>query len=149
MSGLRRHALEHAPLESHVLTSTASHSGPSTSGYKAAAMCVEEEGGEMSDVSPGTTPQIAHPVCSPIKLPDDFDSSSQYRLDLLFRAPAGEEEISAASEGGHEPSEADASSELTSSAAEFQLVADAEMAPVLQRAAKEIRLEWAAPPLSS
>ncbi|KAI2649133.1 rRNA biogenesis protein rrp36 [Labeo rohita] len=61
----------------------------------------------MSDVSPGTAPQTAHPVCSPVKLPDDFESSSQYRLDLLFRAPAEEEGNSAASEGGCEPSEAE------------------------------------------
>ncbi|KAI2655594.1 ORF V: Enzymatic polyprotein [Labeo rohita] len=48
--------------------------------------------------------------------------------------------------GGREPSEADASSELASSAAEFQSVADAEMADALQRAAMEIGLEWIAPP---
>ncbi|KAL0162068.1 hypothetical protein M9458_041464, partial [Cirrhinus mrigala] len=123
------------------LTSTASRSGPSASGYKAAAMCVEGEQKEMSEVSPGTPPQTAHPLCSPVELPDDFDSSSQYGLDLLFEAPAGEEEVTAASEGGREPSDADASS-----AAESQSVADAEMATALQRAAKEIGLEWVAPP---
>ncbi|KAL0204612.1 hypothetical protein M9458_002630, partial [Cirrhinus mrigala] len=69
------------------LTSTASCSGPSTSGYEAAATCVEGEQGEMSDVLPGTSPQTARPACSPVKFSDDFDSSSQYGPDLLFEAP--------------------------------------------------------------
>ncbi|KAL0151366.1 hypothetical protein M9458_053360 [Cirrhinus mrigala] len=67
------------------LTSTASCSGPSTSGYEATAMCVEGD-------------------------------SSQHGLDVLFRDPTGEEEITAASEGERELSEADASSELPSRA---------------------------------
>ncbi|KAL0173928.1 hypothetical protein M9458_029896, partial [Cirrhinus mrigala] len=58
------------------LTSTTSRSGPSTSGYEAAAMCIEEEREELSDVLPGTSPLTAHPVCSPM-------DSSQYGLDLL------------------------------------------------------------------
>ncbi|KAL0168512.1 hypothetical protein M9458_036734, partial [Cirrhinus mrigala] len=57
--------------------------------------------------------------------------SSQYGLDLLFEAPAGEVEDS---------------SELAASAAEFQSVADAEMPAAPQRAAKEIGLKWVAPP---
>ncbi|KAL0157383.1 hypothetical protein M9458_048629, partial [Cirrhinus mrigala] len=92
----------------------------------------------MNDVLPGTSPQTARPVCSPVELSDDFDSSSQYGLDLLFEAPA---EVSAASEGGREPSEADVSSELAVPVAESQSVADAEMAVALQRAAREIGLE--------
>ncbi|KAL0191947.1 hypothetical protein M9458_010243, partial [Cirrhinus mrigala] len=60
------------------LTSTASRSGPFTSEYEAATMCVEGEQGEMSDVLPGTSPQTARPA------------SSQYGLDLLFKAPAEE-----------------------------------------------------------
>ncbi|KAL0155307.1 hypothetical protein M9458_050250, partial [Cirrhinus mrigala] len=82
----------------------------------------------MSKVSPGAPLQTAHPLCSPVKLPDDFDSLSQYGLDLLFKVPVGEEEVTAASEGGHEPFDAEALSELSSLAAEFQVVADAEMA---------------------
>ncbi|KAL0148133.1 hypothetical protein M9458_056535, partial [Cirrhinus mrigala] len=66
-------------IQKQQLTSTASRSSPSTSGYEAAAMCVEGEWKEMTNVLPGT-------------------------------------------------------------------VADAEMAAMLQRAAKEIRLEWVAPP---
>ncbi|KAL0177681.1 hypothetical protein M9458_026575, partial [Cirrhinus mrigala] len=46
------------------ITPTASHSDPSTSGYEAAAMCVEGEQEEMSDVL-RTFPQSARPACSP------------------------------------------------------------------------------------
>ncbi|KAL0148328.1 hypothetical protein M9458_056390, partial [Cirrhinus mrigala] len=67
---------------------------------------------------PGTSPQAARPACSPMESPDDFESSSQYGLDLLFRAPAEEKADSAASEGRREPSEADASIEFTAPAAE-------------------------------
>ncbi|KAL0147441.1 hypothetical protein M9458_057250 [Cirrhinus mrigala] len=109
------------------LTPTASRSSPSTSGYKAAAMCIEGEQEETSDVLPGTFPQTAHPACSPVELSDDFDISSQYGLDLLFEAPTEEQGVSATSEGGHELSEADASSEPTTPVAESQSVADAEM----------------------
>ncbi|KAL0191697.1 hypothetical protein M9458_014395, partial [Cirrhinus mrigala] len=119
------------------LTSTASYSGPSTSGYEAAAMCVEGEQGDMSDVLLGTSPQTACPACSPVELSDDFDSSSQYGLDLLFEAPAE----GGASEGGRELSEADVLSELAAPAAKSQSVADAEMAAALQRAARETGLE--------
>ncbi|KAL0172917.1 hypothetical protein M9458_033228, partial [Cirrhinus mrigala] len=98
------------------LTQTASRSGPSTSGYEAAAMCVEGEQEEMNNVLPDTSPQTARPACSPVELSDDFDSSSQYGLDLLFEAPAEEQGVSAALEGGREPSEADASSELATPA---------------------------------
>ncbi|KAI2657222.1 Transposon Ty3-G Gag-Pol polyprotein [Labeo rohita] len=87
------------------LTSTASCSVPSASGYEATAIL------------------------------------SQYGLDLLFEAPAGEDKVTAASEGGREPSDADTSSELTSSVADSQSVADAEMTAALERAAKEIGLE--------
>ncbi|KAL0176031.1 hypothetical protein M9458_028361, partial [Cirrhinus mrigala] len=72
--------------------------------------------------------------------------SSQYGLDLLFEAPAEEQGVSAASEGGCKPSEADVSSELTTPAAESQTVADAEVAAALQWAAWEIGLEWVPPP---
>ncbi|KAL0151374.1 hypothetical protein M9458_053368, partial [Cirrhinus mrigala] len=117
------------------LTSTASRSGPSTSGYKVATMCVEGEREESSDVLPGTSPQTAHPVCLPMECPDDFESSSQYGLDLLFSAPAEEKKGSAASVGEREPS--DVTVELTAPAAESQSVADAEMAAALQWVAKE------------
>ncbi|KAL0150578.1 hypothetical protein M9458_054171 [Cirrhinus mrigala] len=119
------------------LTSTASRSGPSTSRYEAAAMCVEGEQGEMSDVLTGTSPQTVRPAGSSVEFSDDFDNLSQYGLDLLFEAPAEEKGVSAASEGGREPSEADVSSELAALVAESQLVVDAEMATALQRAAKE------------
>ncbi|KAI2647428.1 Dimethyl sulfoxide/trimethylamine N-oxide reductase [Labeo rohita] len=69
-------------------------------------MCVEEEREEP-----------ARSACSPNEPLDDFESSSQYRLDLLFGAPAEEQAISAAPEGGRELPEADASSELTAPAA--------------------------------
>ncbi|KAL0152428.1 hypothetical protein M9458_052151, partial [Cirrhinus mrigala] len=72
------------------LTSTASRSSPSTSGYEAAAMCVEGEREETSYVLPGISPQAARPACSLMESPDDFESSSQYVLDLLFGAPAEE-----------------------------------------------------------
>ncbi|KAL0163691.1 hypothetical protein M9458_039444, partial [Cirrhinus mrigala] len=42
--------------------STASRSGPSTSGYEAAAMCVEEERQDLNDALPGTSSQTVHPV---------------------------------------------------------------------------------------
>ncbi|KAL0172912.1 hypothetical protein M9458_033223, partial [Cirrhinus mrigala] len=128
-------------------TSTASHSGPSTSRYEAAAMCTEGEREELSDVLPGKSPLTAHPMCSPMECPDDFESSSQYGLDLLFRAPAEEKEGSSALSGGEcEPSEADVAAEFTAPAAESQSVADAEMAAALQWAAKEIGIVWVPPP---
>ncbi|KAL0152875.1 hypothetical protein M9458_051808, partial [Cirrhinus mrigala] len=74
------------------LTSTASRSGPPTS----------------RKALPGKSPQAARPLCSPVELPDDFDSSSQYGPGLLFGASAGEEKVTAASEGGREPSDAEA-----------------------------------------
>ncbi|KAI2646122.1 G1/S-specific cyclin-E1 [Labeo rohita] len=128
------------------LTATASRSGPSTSGYEAGAMCMEEEREELCNVLPGASPQAASPACSPMECSDDFESSSQYGLDLLFGAPAEEKAGSAASEGGREASEADAAAELTALAAECQSVADAEMAAALQRAAKEIGVVWVPPP---
>ncbi|KAL0147528.1 hypothetical protein M9458_057156, partial [Cirrhinus mrigala] len=124
--------------------STASRSGPSTSGYEAAAMCVEEERQDLNDALPGTSSQTVHPVCPPMESPDDFESSSQYGLDLLFGAPAEEKAGSVASEG--EPSEADVMAELTAPAGESQSVADAEMAAALKRAAKEIGVVWVPPP---
>ncbi|KAL0161559.1 hypothetical protein M9458_045284, partial [Cirrhinus mrigala] len=124
--------------------STASRSGPSTSGYEAAAMCVEEERQDLNDALPGTSSQTVHPVCPPMESPDDFESSSQYGLDLLFGAPAEEKAGSVASEG--EPSEADVTAELTAPAGESQSVADAEMAAALKRAAKEIGVVWVPPP---
>ncbi|KAL0189931.1 hypothetical protein M9458_017030, partial [Cirrhinus mrigala] len=117
------------------LTSTASRSGPSTSRYEAATMCTEGEQGEMSDVLLGTSPQTARPACSPVELSDDFDSSSQYGLDLLFEAPAEEQGVSEHRREG-------VSSELSTPAAESQLVADAEMAAALQRTARKTGLEW-------
>ncbi|KAI2661278.1 Sorbicillinoid biosynthetic cluster transcription factor sor4 [Labeo rohita] len=123
--------------------STASRSGPSTSGYEAAAMCVEEER-QGDDVLPGMSPQTVHPVCPPMESQDDFESSSQYGLDLLFGAPAEEKAGSVASEG--EPSEADVTAELTAPAGGSQSVADAEMAAALKRAAKEIGVVWVPPP---
>ncbi|KAL0179664.1 hypothetical protein M9458_025106, partial [Cirrhinus mrigala] len=123
--------------------STASRSGPSTSGYEAAAMCVEQER-QGDDVLPGTSSQTVHPVCPPIESQDDFESSSQYGLDLLFGAPAEGKVESVASEG--EPSEADVTAELAASAGESQSVADAEMAAALKRAAKEIGVVWVPPP---
>ncbi|KAL0175185.1 hypothetical protein M9458_031153, partial [Cirrhinus mrigala] len=124
--------------------STASRSGPSTSGYEAAAMCVEEERQDLNDALPGTSSQTVHPVCPPMESQDDFESSSQYGLDLLFGAPAEEKAGSVASEG--EPSEADVMAEPTAPAGESQSVADAEMAAALKRAAKEIRVVWVPPP---
>ncbi|KAI2650818.1 Transposon Ty3-G Gag-Pol polyprotein [Labeo rohita] len=124
--------------------STASRSGPSTSGYEAAAMCVEEERQVLNDALPGTSSQTVHPVCPPMKSPDDFESSSQYGLDLLFGAPAEEKAGSVASEG--EPSEADVTAELAAPAVESQSVADAEMAAALKWAAKEIGVVWVPPP---
>ncbi|KAL0148432.1 hypothetical protein M9458_056242 [Cirrhinus mrigala] len=124
--------------------STASRSGPSTSGYEAAAMCVEEERQGLNDALPGTSSQTVHPVCPPMESQDDFESSSQYGLDLLFGAPAEEKAGSVASEG--EPSEADVTAELTAPAGESQSVADAEMAAALKRAAKEIGVVWVPPP---
>ncbi|KAL0173041.1 hypothetical protein M9458_033352, partial [Cirrhinus mrigala] len=124
--------------------STASRSGPSTSGYEAAAMCVEEERQDLNDALPGTSSQTVHPVCPPMESQDDFESSSQYGLDLLFGAPAEEKAGSVASEG--EPSEADVMAELTAPAGESQSVADAEMAAALKRAAKEIGVVWVPPP---
>ncbi|KAI2659532.1 ORF V: Enzymatic polyprotein [Labeo rohita] len=124
--------------------STASRSGPSTSGYEAAAMCVEEERQGLNDALPGTSSQTVHPVCPPMESLDDFESSSQYGLDLLFGAPAEEKAGSVASEG--EPSEADVTAELTAPAGESQSVADAEMAAALKRAAKEIGVVWVPPP---
>ncbi|KAL0169214.1 hypothetical protein M9458_033810, partial [Cirrhinus mrigala] len=120
--------------------STASRSGPSTSGYEAAAMCVEKERQGLNDALPGTSSQTVHPVCPPMESQDDFESSSQYGLDLLFGAPAEEKAGSVASEG--EPSEADVMAELTAPAGESQSVADAEMAAALKRAAKEIGVVW-------
>ncbi|KAL0157927.1 hypothetical protein M9458_046003, partial [Cirrhinus mrigala] len=124
--------------------STASRSGPSTSGYEAAAMCVEEERQGLNDALPGTFSQTVHPVCPPMESQDDFESSSQYGLDLLFGAPAKEKAGSVASEG--EPSEADVMAELTAPAGESQSVADVEMATALKRAAKEIGVVWVPPP---
>ncbi|KAI2644460.1 Protein P [Labeo rohita] len=124
--------------------STASRSGPSTSGYEAAAMCVEEERQVLNDALPGTSSQTVHPVCPPMESPDDFESSSQYGLDLLFGAPAEEKAGSVASEG--EPSEADVTAELAAPAVGSQSVADAEMAAALKRAAKEIGVVWVSPP---
>ncbi|KAL0149011.1 hypothetical protein M9458_055626 [Cirrhinus mrigala] len=124
--------------------STASRSGPSTSGYEAAAMCVEEERQDLNDALPGTSSQTVHPVCPPMESQDDFESSSQYGLDLLFGAPAEEKAGSVASEG--EPSEADVTAKLTAPAGESQSVADAEMAAALKRAAKEIGVVWVPPP---
>ncbi|KAI2656338.1 hypothetical protein H4Q32_013232 [Labeo rohita] len=126
--------------------STASRSGPSTSGYEAAAMCVEEER-QGDDVLPGMSPQTVHPVCPPMESQDDFESSSQYGLDLLFGAPAEEKAGSVASEG--EPSEADVTAELTAPAGGSQSVADAEMAAALKRAAKEIGVVWVPRPALS
>ncbi|KAL0160102.1 hypothetical protein M9458_043827, partial [Cirrhinus mrigala] len=91
---------------------------------------------------PGASLQAARPTCSLMECPDDFESSSQYGLDLLFGAPAEEKAGSAASEGEREPSEADATTELTAPAAKSQSVVDAEMAAALQRAAKEIGVVW-------
>ncbi|KAI2668058.1 ORF V: Enzymatic polyprotein [Labeo rohita] len=125
-------------------SSSASRSGPSTSGYEAVAMCVEEERQVLSEVLPVASSQTAHPVCLPIESPDDFESSSQYGLDLLFGAPAEEKAASVASEG--EPSEADVTTEFAAPAVESQSVADAEMAAALQRAAKEIGVAWVPPP---
>ncbi|KAL0149007.1 hypothetical protein M9458_055622 [Cirrhinus mrigala] len=124
--------------------STASRSGPSTSGYEAAAMCIEEERQDLNDALPGTSSQTVHPVCPPMESQDDFESSSQYGLDLLFGAPAEEKAGSVASEG--EPSEADVTAKLTAPAGESQSVADAEMAAALKRAAKEIGVVWVPPP---
>ncbi|KAL0179586.1 hypothetical protein M9458_025028, partial [Cirrhinus mrigala] len=124
--------------------STASRSGPSTSGYEAAAMCVEKERQGLNDALPGTSSQTIHPVCPPMESQDDFESSSQYGLDLLFGAPAEEKAGTVASEG--EPSEADVMAELTAPAGESQSVADAEMAAALKRAAKEIGVVWVPPP---
>ncbi|KAL0172930.1 hypothetical protein M9458_033241, partial [Cirrhinus mrigala] len=81
----------------------------------------------MSKVSLGPPRQTARPLCLPVEFPEDFDSSSQYGLDLLFEASAREEEVTAASEGGREPSDTNGSSELASSAAKSQSVADAEI----------------------
>ncbi|KAL0199808.1 hypothetical protein M9458_002995, partial [Cirrhinus mrigala] len=124
--------------------STASRFGPSTSGYEAAAMCVEEERQGLNDALPGTSSQTIHPVCPPMESQDDFESSSQYGLDLLFGAPAEEKAGSVASEG--EPSEADVMAELTAPAGESQSVADAEMAAALKWAAKETGVVWVPPP---
>ncbi|KAL0199155.1 hypothetical protein M9458_007695, partial [Cirrhinus mrigala] len=107
-------------------TSTASRSGPSTSGYEAAATCVEGERQELSEALPGTSSQAAQPECSPM-------DSSQYGLDLLFGAPAEEKAVSVASEV--EPSEADVTADFAAPAAESLSVADPEMAAALQRAA--------------
>ncbi|KAL0186640.1 hypothetical protein M9458_018310, partial [Cirrhinus mrigala] len=120
--------------------STASRSGPSTSGYEAAAMCVEKERQGLNDALPGTSSQTVHPVCPPMEPQDDFESSSQYGLDLLFGAPAEEKAGSVALEG--EPSEADVMAELTAPAGESQSVADAEMATAL----KEIGVVWVPQP---
>ncbi|KAI2643795.1 hypothetical protein H4Q32_029973 [Labeo rohita] len=128
------------------LTSTASRTGPSTSGYKAGVMCVEEERGELSEALPGASPQAARSTCLPMECPNDFESSSQYGLDLLFGLPAEEKACSAASKGECEPSEADTATELTAPVAKSQSVADAEMAAALQRAAKEIGVVWVPPP---
>ncbi|KAL0163666.1 hypothetical protein M9458_039419, partial [Cirrhinus mrigala] len=123
---LRGHALGYAPLESHVL-------------YEEAVThfnCFPfRRVGETNEALLGKCPQTARPLCSPVELPDDFDSTSQYRLDLLFGTSAGEKEVTAASEGG-------LLSELASVGTESHPVADAEMAGVLERAAKEIGLEW-------
>ncbi|KAI2652411.1 Proline--tRNA ligase [Labeo rohita] len=70
------------------------------------------------------------------RLTSTASSSSQYELEFLFGASAGEEEVTAASEGGLE-----ASAELASAEAVCRSAADAEMVAVLERAAKEIRLE--------
>ncbi|KAL0152661.1 hypothetical protein M9458_052384, partial [Cirrhinus mrigala] len=63
-------------------------------------MCIEGEQREKRKILPGISPETSSPLCSPVKLPDDFGSLSQYGLDLLFEAPAGEDEVSAALEGG-------------------------------------------------
>ncbi|KAL0193870.1 hypothetical protein M9458_012166, partial [Cirrhinus mrigala] len=99
---------------------------------------------DLNDALPGTSSQTVHPVCPPMESQDDFESSSQYGLDLLFGAPAEEKAESVASEG--EPSEADVMAELTAPAGESQSVADAEMAAALKRAAKEIGVVWVPPP---
>ncbi|KAI2644283.1 50S ribosomal protein L15 [Labeo rohita] len=117
------------------LTSTASRSGPSTSGYEAGAMCIEEERGELSEASPGASPRAARSTCLPMECPDDLESLSQYGLDLLFGPPAEEEAGSAASEGERELSEADVTAEFTAPAAES-----------LQRVASEIGVVWGSPP---
>ena len=126
------------------LASTATAARPSTSGYEAAAARVDEER-ESASVSPGNSPRPSRSVCLPVELSDDFENSSQYGLDWLFGAPAGEEEVSAASESG-QPSEADALSEAPAAGAGSQSVADAEMAAMLERAAKAIGIEWKSPP---
>ncbi|KAI2644611.1 hypothetical protein H4Q32_030719 [Labeo rohita] len=127
------------------LAPAASRSGPSTPGYEAAAGAGDERE-ESSDVLPGASPKTARSECLPMECPDDFENSSQYGLDLLFGAPAGEKEDAAASEGEREPSEVDVTAEFAAPAAGSQSMADAEMAAALQRAAREIGVAWAPPP---
>ncbi|KAI2661120.1 ORF V: Enzymatic polyprotein [Labeo rohita] len=127
------------------LTPAVSRSGPSTPGYEAAAGTGDERE-ESSDVLPGASPKTARSECLPTECPDDFENSSQYGLDLLFGAPAGEKEDAAASEGEREPSEVDVMAEFAAPAAGSQSMADAEMAAALQRAAREIGVAWAPPP---
>ncbi|KAL0194501.1 hypothetical protein M9458_008073, partial [Cirrhinus mrigala] len=107
--------------------STASRSGPSTSGYEAAAMCVEEERQGLNDALPGTSSQTVHPVTI---LKARLSMGWIFCSGLLLR----------------KRQEADVMAELTAPAGESQSVADAEMATALKRAAKEIGVVWVPPP---
>ncbi|KAI2653744.1 ORF V: Enzymatic polyprotein [Labeo rohita] len=127
------------------LAPAASRSGPSTPGYEAAAGAGDERE-ESSDVLPGASPKTARSECLPMECPDDFENSSQYGLDLLFGAPAGEKEDAAASEGEREPSEVDVTADFAAPAAGSQSMADAEMAAALQRAARETCARKTPPP---
>ncbi|KAI2661975.1 hypothetical protein H4Q32_007693 [Labeo rohita] len=129
--GLRGTAIKHASFETRFL-------------YEEAGAGDERE--ESSDVLLGASPKTARSECLPMECPDDFESSSQYGLDLLFGAPAGEKEDAAASEGERKPSEVDVTAEFAAPAAGSQSMADAEMAATLQRAAREIGVVWAPPP---
>ncbi|KAL0150120.1 hypothetical protein M9458_054547 [Cirrhinus mrigala] len=107
--------------------STASRSGPSTSGYEAAAMCVEEERQDLNDALPGTSSQTVHPLTI---LKARLSMGWIFCSGLLLR----------------KRQEADVMAELTAPAGESQSVADAEMAAALKRAAKEIGVVWVPPP---
>ncbi|KAL0169952.1 hypothetical protein M9458_034548, partial [Cirrhinus mrigala] len=79
---LQRHALKHASLESRVLFEEAA-AHLNCFQLRSFYFWVRGRCDELSDVLPGTSPQTAHPVCLPMECPDDFESSSQYGLDLL------------------------------------------------------------------
>ncbi|KAL0166051.1 hypothetical protein M9458_037895, partial [Cirrhinus mrigala] len=107
--------------------STASRSGPSTSGYEAAAMCVEEEQQGLNDALPGSSSQTVHPVTI---LKARLSMGWIFCSGLLLR----------------KRQEADVIAELTAPAGESQSVADVEMAASLKRAAREIGVVWVPPP---